>query len=137
MSERLDNLNKGKPELVQAAAALTTKQHGWCEVQYGYDADRNYLVHFTSHHDQRPFPQNLDTIYKLIIGYIDQVVPKELEKDFFPSPETWEKKLITVKIIKAGEAWNFDDAEMENQIAKVADLISKEIEKHTVRKRFM
>ena len=122
---------------VAAIADLKEEKVGWCQLEYGYDQNGDYVVHFSSHHEKRLFPQNLDYIYKVIIGYLDKVIPADLKKDFFPSPENWEKKVITVKVIGAQKAWNFQEDDVVKQLHEIGKIIDQEVTKANPPKRLM
>lgn len=119
---------KGEVYVVESSVNLKTEKFEWCELQHGLTNEGDYVWHFSSHHPRRLFPKNQDHILRIIVTFLDKVIPDDVVKSIFPSPADWDKKVITVKAIGFGKKWNFDQDKINGANAEIGLRISKEIE---------
>jgi hypothetical protein len=123
---------------VKSTVDLKMQRYEWCEIEYGYNSDRDFVMHFSSWHDRRLIlSSSVEKVMRIIITYLDEVIPDEIEKSVFPPPENWEKKLFTVIARKAGEKWNFDDDKVKAALDTIGEMINQEIVKYVVKKSYM
>lgn len=139
--KQVDHLNdhlKAKTNSVNTVGFDSTREkYGWLEVEHGLTGDGDYIWIFSDYHPQRRIPDNQQKTIEIIVTYLDKVLPDEVEKECQPSPENWERKVIFVKAIGVGDKWNFEEEDMKKNLPKIGELVSEEIEKHTVRRKFL
>ena len=119
----------GDPQAV-GTFKLKEVKIGWAEIQHGLNQDNDYVWHFSTHHPKRVFPPDFTIISRAIVTYLEKVIPNGVKRDFFPPPENWEKKVITVVARGLGDQWNFDEESMGKYLPKIAEYINEEIDNY-------
>jgi hypothetical protein len=137
--ESVNDHLKSKTNLVKVNADLEKVTHRWCEIEHGPTEDGDYVWHFQDFHPQRMFPENQKTITEIIFTFLDKFMPqdKDFVVDHFPSPEGWDRSVITIIARDVGKFRNFDEDRINTQLEKIGNMISDEVEKHTTRRKFL
>lgn len=138
--KQVDSVNehlRSETQVVQAPANLKKEKFGWLEVEHGETDKGDYVWHFSDYHHQRKFPKDQKKILEIIVTYLDKVIPDNITKDVFPTPESWDKSVITVRANGIAKKWNFDEEAMTKPLKKIGELISEEIEKHVTRRSLL
>lgn len=138
--KQLDQANdhlKKETNLVKPMVELKAEKHGWVEVEHGETEDQDYVWHFSDHHAQRTIPEDQQKCIQIIATYLSKVIPEDIEVTCLPSPDGWEKKVISVKAHGMAKKWNFDEEEMTRYLPKICELISEEIEQNVKRRKFL
>lgn len=126
---------KGNSSLVKAVGDYKTEKFDLLEVEHGLDVDGNYVYHFTSWHKARPFPQDQTKVTQIIVSYLNKSIPDSIEIDFYPSPDSWDKKVITVIARGVGKKWNYNEKNLIKTLPIIGELISSEINKINPRRK--
>lgn len=129
-----DHLSKETQE-VSASFELKKEVHDWVELERGLNGDGDYVWHFSTHHNQRIFPQNMKRVREIIVTFLSKSIPEEIKVDYYPSPDDWEKKVETVKANGIGKLWNYDEDLLNRHLPKILELLNKEIVYYAERKR--